>query len=120
MLTVAGLHVPVIPLLEVVGNTGAVAPEQIGAIASNVGAVVGLTVTSKVIDVAHWPAFGVNVYVAEVVLSIVAGLHVPVILLVDVVGNVGAVAPEHIGAIALNVGTTFGLTVIFKVVVVAH
>jgi hypothetical protein len=40
--------------------------------------------------------------------------------LVDVVGNVGAEAPEHIGAIALNVGTTFGLTVTFKVAVVAH
>ena len=41
-------------------------------------------------------------------------------LLVDVVGSVGAVAPEQIGAIASNVGTTFGLTVTFKVVVVAH
>jgi hypothetical protein len=50
----------------------------------------------------------------------VAGLHVPVILLVDVVGSVGAAAPEQIGAIALNVGTMFGLTVTFKVVVVAH
>ena len=53
-------------------------------------------------------------------MSIVAGLHVPVILLVDVVGSVGAVAPEQIGAIALNVGTMFGLTVMFNVVVVAH
>jgi acetyl-CoA carboxylase alpha subunit len=58
--------------------------------------------------------------VADVVLSIVVGLHVPVILFVDIVGSVGAVAPEQIGAIALNVGTTFGLTVMFKVVVVAH
>ena len=50
----------------------------------------------------------------------VAGLHVPVILLVDVVGRVGAVASEQIGAIAANVGTMFGLTVILNVVVVAH
>ena len=50
----------------------------------------------------------------------VAGLHVPVILLVDVAGSIGAAAPEQIGAIALNAGTMFGLTVTFKVVVVAH
>ena len=40
--------------------------------------------------------------------------------LVDVVGNRANTAPEHIGATALNVGVTFGLTVIVKVVVVAH
>jgi hypothetical protein len=51
----------VIPLLDVVGNAGAGAPEQIGAIASNVGTVLGLTVTVKVVVVAHWPALGVNV-----------------------------------------------------------
>jgi hypothetical protein len=58
--------------------------------------------------------------VAEVVLLTVAGLHVPVILLVDVVGKVGAVAPEQIGSIASNVGAMLGLTVISKLVVVAH
>ena len=57
---------------------------------------------------------------ADVVLSTVAGLHVPVILFVEVVGSIGAVAPEQLGAIALNVGTIFGLTVMFNVVVVAH
>ena len=57
---------------------------------------------------------------AEVVLLTVAGLHVPVILLVDVVGKVGAVAPEQIGSIASNVGAMLGLTVISKLVVVAH
>jgi hypothetical protein len=46
--------------------------------------------------------------VADVVLSTVAGLHVPVILFVDVVGSIGAVAPEQMGAIALNVGTIVG------------
>ena len=50
----------------------------------------------------------------------VAGLQVPVILFVDVVGSVGAVAPEQIGAIASNVGVMLGVTVMFKVVVVAH
>ena len=40
--------------------------------------------------------------------------------LFDVVGRAINVAPEHIGATALNVGVIFGLTVIIKVVVVAH
>jgi hypothetical protein len=49
-----------------------------------------------------------------------AGDHVPVMPLSDVVGRAESVAPEHIGATALNVGVTFGLTVMVKVVVVAH
>src|SRR3954469_7372533 len=40
--------------------------------------------------------------------------------LLDVVGNADKVAPEHIGATAVNVGVMFGLTVIVKVAVVAH
>jgi len=40
--------------------------------------------------------------------------------LLDVVGSAVSVAPEHIGATALKVGVTLGLTVIVNVVVVAH
>ena len=40
--------------------------------------------------------------------------------LVEVVGNGVKAAPAQIGATAVNVGVTFGLTVIVKVVVVAH
>ena len=40
--------------------------------------------------------------------------------LVEVVGSGVKVAPEQIGATALNVGVTFGLTVIVIVAVVAH
>ena len=40
--------------------------------------------------------------------------------LIDVVGNGDNVPPEQIGATALNVGVTFGLTVMVNVVVVAH
>jgi hypothetical protein len=40
--------------------------------------------------------------------------------LLDVVGRGASVAPEHIGATAVKVGVTFGLTVMVKVVVVAH
>ena len=49
-----------------------------------------------------------------------AGDQAPVIPLVDVVGNADKVPPEQIGATALKVGVMFGLTVIVKVVVVAH
>jgi len=35
-----------------------------------------------------------------------AGLQVPLIPFVDVAGSVGAADPEHIGAMALNVGVT--------------
>jgi hypothetical protein len=41
-------------------------------------------------------------------------------LFVDVVRSAGAAAPAQIGAMALNAGTMFGLTVMFKVVIVAH
>ena len=107
------------PLLEVVGSGDKVAPTQIGAIAVNVGVTFGLTVMVKVAVVAHCPAVGVKVYVVVVVLSR-AGAQVPVTPLFDVVGNAVSVAPEQIGVTAVNVGVTFGLTVIVKVVVVAH
>ena len=45
LLTVAGLQVPVTPLVEVAGNTGAAAPEQIGAIAAKAGITCGVTFT---------------------------------------------------------------------------
>jgi len=49
-----------------------------------------------------------------------AGDQVPVIPLLDVVGKGASVAPEQMGATALNVGVTLGLTTIVNVVVVAH
>ena len=49
-----------------------------------------------------------------------AGAQVPVMPLLEVVGNALRVAPEQIGATAVNVGVTPVLTVIVKVVVVAH
>ena len=56
--------------------------------------------------------------VVDVLLS--AGDQDPVIPLLELVGKGDNVAPEQIGATAVNVGVTFGLTVIVKVVVVAH
>ena len=49
-----------------------------------------------------------------------AGDQVPVMLLVDVVGNAGIVAPLQYGPNAANVGVTFGVIVIVSVVVVAQ
>ena len=61
VLIVAGLHVPVIPLLDVVGNVGAVLFWQSGPICVNAGTTCALMVTLSVAVVAHCPAEGVNV-----------------------------------------------------------
>jgi len=61
VLSKAGAQVPVMPLLDVVGNAVSVAPEQIGATAVNVGVTFGLTVIVNVAVVAHCPAVGVKV-----------------------------------------------------------
>jgi hypothetical protein len=57
----AGNQVPVMPLLDVVGNAFNVPPEQIGATAVNVGVMFGLTTIVNVAVVAHRPAVGVKV-----------------------------------------------------------
>jgi len=49
-----------------------------------------------------------------------AGDQVPVMPFVDVVGKGDKVAPEQIGATAVNVGIVLVLTVIVNVAVVAH
>ena len=78
------------------------------------------TVTTSVVVVAHCPALGVNVYVVVAVLFTVAGLHVPTMPLVEVVGSTGAGEPLQIGAIALKVGVVLLFTVTVKVAVAAH
>jgi hypothetical protein len=124
LLTTDGLHVPVIPLSEMFGNVGTVPPEQIFKVVPklNVGTTFGLTVTVKVVVVAHKPAVGVNTYTPLVVLLTTDGFHVPVIPLVDVLGNVGTVPPEQIVRVVpkLKVGVIFGVIVTVNVAVVAH
>ena len=92
MLIVAGLHVPVIPLVEVVGSAGGVLFWQSGPIAVNAGVICGSIVMINVAGIAHCPADGVKVYVVVVAIAvlIIAGLHVPVIPFVEVVGKAGA------------------------------
>jgi hypothetical protein len=55
-----GVQEPAIPLVEIVGNTANVAPEQIGEIGSNKGVIFGLTLIVNVVIVAQ-PEVGVKV-----------------------------------------------------------
>ena len=61
VLLIAGDQVPVIPLVEVVGNADKLAPEQIDATCVNVGVVFGVTVIVMAAVVAHNPVVGVKV-----------------------------------------------------------
>ena len=63
MSIVDGLHVPLILLSDVVGSEGTVAPAQMVSVVPkpNVGVMLGVMVTLKVVVVAHCPAVGVNV-----------------------------------------------------------
>jgi hypothetical protein len=49
------------PLVEVAGSDGAGEPVQIGFMTAKVGVMLELTMTFKVVVVAHCPADGVNV-----------------------------------------------------------
>jgi len=107
------------PLFEVVGKAANGSPEQIGATAVKVGTMFGLTVIVKVVVAAHCPAAGVKVYVVVAVL-LSAGAQVPVIPLLEVVGNATSGLPEQIGATVVKVGVILGFTVMVRVAVVAH
>ena len=119
---VAGLHVPLTPLVDVAGKAGAVLFWHSGPIAVNVGVSSGSTVMLNVVAVAHCPASGVKVYVVvpAVPVLIVAGFQVPLMPLVDVAGNAGAPEFWHNGPIGANVGTTALLMVMSIVVTAPH
>lgn len=61
--TTAGLQVPVIPLFEVPGKAGTVAPSQMVKEVPKlkVGVIFGSMVTENTKGVVHWPALGVKV-----------------------------------------------------------
>ena len=63
LLTIAGLHVPVIPLVDVFDNVGTEPPAQILSDVPkvNVGVTRGITVTVIVLGIPHCPPAGVNV-----------------------------------------------------------
>jgi hypothetical protein len=110
LLTTEGFQVPVMLFVDVVGREGTVPPEQIISEVPkvNAGTIFGFTVTVFITGIPHKPGVGVKVYVPVAVLLTVAGLHVPVIPLSEVVGNIGAVDPAQIGGIELKVGVITG------------
>ncbi len=61
---------------------------------------------------AHCPAFGVNTYDPEFILSMVAGDQEPMIPLGEVVAKIGATEPTQKSAIAVKSGVDVGITVI--------
>src|SRR4026209_195335 len=116
---VAGFHVPVIPLLDSVGNAGAVAPTQSGRIAVNTGGICAAIVISIDAGLAHSPAAGVNVYVVVPAAAVlmVAGFQVPLMPLLDTAGNTGTVAPMQRLPTGSKVGVTSSLIVTSSVAV---
>ena len=61
---IAGDHVPVTPLFDVVGKAANAPPLHIGDTGVKVGVTFGVTVIVIVAVVAHCPAVGVNVYLS--------------------------------------------------------
>ena len=76
VLSRAGNQFPVIPSLELVGNSLIVSPSHTESIVANEGVVIASITTVIVADRAHCPASGVNVYSVVNVVSI-SGLQVP-------------------------------------------
>ena len=122
VLIVAGLQLPVIRLLEVVGNTGAVLLRHNGPIGSKLDTTELAMVMSTDTAEAHCPTVGVKVYVVvpNTVVLIFAGLQAPVMPLLDVFGSTGAALFRQSAPIVLKVGVTPGVTVISIVVAAAH
>ena len=122
VLIVAGLQVPVTPLLEVRGNVGGVLFKHNGPICVNAGVVPAVIVMTIVVVVEHCPVAGVNVYdlVTAVDVLIVAGFQVPIIPFVDVDGKPGAAEFWQSGPMRLNIGAIWLLIVTESIAVVAH
>lgn len=85
----AGDHVPANPLLDVFGKVPGVVFWQYPPNDVKIGAVGGLIVMFIVVDVAHCPAAGVNVYVCVPTnaVEIVGGDQLPVNPLLEVIGR---------------------------------
>ena len=73
----------------------------------------------SVVGLAHSPASGVNVYKVVIVLSS-AGVQVPVMLLLAVVGKGVKISPLQMSSAGLKTGSTFWFTLIVSVVGFAH
>ena len=122
VLMVSGLHVPVKPSADFFGNAGGLEFWQRRPIGVKVGTICDVISMSIVATVPHWPPFGVNVYVVFPIKAvlIVAGLHVPVMPSMEVVGNAVAADPWQNGPIGAKLTAMSGLIVTLMVAVVAH
>jgi hypothetical protein len=114
----AGLHIPLIPSIDVRGSAGAVVFWQYEfAMVGNVGVTVPTIVIFKETGVAQLPAVGVNVYVVVpgIETLILAGFHVPAIPSFEVEGSAGAVEFwQYEFAMVGKVGVTVASIVMFK------
>src|SRR5690242_688443 len=79
-----------------------------------VGTIFGFTVTVKVVPSTHPDEVGVKTYLSDLVVSITAGDHVPVMPLSDVLGNTGTVPFRQIVRDVPNgkEATTLGITTV--------
>jgi hypothetical protein len=82
------------------------------------GSIFGFTVTVSIVPATHPADVGVNTYVSDRVVSIVAGVHIPVMPLIDVSGNSGTVPFRQIVSDVPNgkVAVSFGITTVVSVV----
>jgi hypothetical protein len=124
LLTTAGLQVPVIPLLDVVGKPGTDWPVQILVLLPKLklGVIFGFTVTEKVVPRTQPGVLGVNTYTPELVGFTTAGLQVPEMPFNDVLGKTGTVPVSQITSEVpnANTGVTLGVTVMVTVTGKAH
>jgi len=123
---VAGFQVPAMGglLVELVGNAGGVEFRHNGPICLNAGLICVTTWIFMVAEAAHWPVFGVNLYVVVPVrvVLITGGFQVPVIVgeFVELAGNAGGVEFRHKGPICLKVGLICATMVMVIFAVAPH
>ena len=120
LLTTAGNHVPLIPLVDIDDKIGAELPLQIAFSIAKEGKIFAVTVCVSVVGTAHWFEAGVKVYVPLCVLLTVAGVHFPLIPLFEVLDKIGAVLPLQISFSIAKDGDTFPVIVCVSVVAIAH
>ena len=101
---------PAISFNEIVGSEGIAVPWQIGWVSTKIGVTPGIIfIVSSTVraqgfpDV--WMMSGVKVYKVVVVL-LIAGVHMPAISFIEVVGNSGMYVPEQNCEIGVNWGVT--------------
>ena len=113
-----GNQLPTIPLGEMLFKLNEVSFSH-SEIALKSGCKLGTISIDNVVELAHCPAVGIKVY--SVVCKLFnAGDQVPEIPLVETVGKADKVCPLQIGLTEVKVGVIAGLTVIVKVVELAH